>query len=598
VPKIGIRLLGRFAVRVSGREVPERDFGGRHTRALVRMLACRRGTLVSKDEIAEALWGETQPASPAANVDVLASRARRVLGNPTLLVGRSGGLILSPSEDIAVDAEAVEASVTQGRHYLSAERWAEALAAFQEGLAAWGGEPLAEDAYAEWAQPVRRELEGLHLEALEGGTQAALRLRDWTVAVGLARGAVAAEPLREASALLLASALARSGDQAAALEAFHRYRRALADELGLDPSPEAFELQDRILHGMQPEGLVVLADVVPSDARAMGSRVLSGRGSAPMRARTLASMAMLAAGSDDYRRASELVDTALADAGDDPRALAEVLYIGSIIDMNLGLLDRAATRAREALAHFEGLGDAHGVANILDGEAMATFMAGHITEAAAAFERVARLFEESRDRPRVVTPRSTRGHALVFMDRSEEGLIETERALGLAAELEDRGGEAYAGWHLSEALADLGRADDAVDAAEAALSIAEELEHREWTAATLRGLGIARRAGGDLPAAEEAFRRGVEVAEGIPLFATWHAAQLGLVLIEDGRAGEAEGLVRGALAGGPPLGRFEARLAEVRLAEATGGPEAEPLREALRADAAREGHLQLVKLLG
>ncbi len=58
-----------------------------------------------------------------------------------------------------------------------------------------------------------------------------------------AERAVAREPLREASHLLLAQALAASGDAAGALEAPASYRARLADELGLDPSPEFKELQ-------------------------------------------------------------------------------------------------------------------------------------------------------------------------------------------------------------------------------------------------------------------------------------------------------------------------------------------------------------------
>lgn len=452
-----VRLLGRFEVAVSGEKIPDGAFGDRKSRALLRMLTCHRGSVLTKDFIADALWGEDQPKDSGASIDVLVSRVRKVLGDPALIRSVSGGLVLSDSDWIEVDAESFRESVLQGRHYFAAEHWAQAKSAFDEALGRWGGEPLPEDAYSEWATHLRRELTGLYVEALEGGARASLMLRDWAAAVELSEKAVELEPLREMSNMLLVSAQARAGDQVAALEAFHRYRTRLVDELGLDPSKEAYEIQSQILQGMRQESLELLSHLVPGEARLRSRQALSGKSSAPMRARTLASMAMLAAGSDDYARASELIDMALPDARDDPRALSEVLYVGSIIDMNLGELDRARSRANEALGHFETLGDALGIANILDGRAMATFLDGQIAEGVAAFQRVARLFEESGDIPRIITPLSTRGHGLVFMGRADEGLIETRRALDLAEDLEDLEGRAYALWHCSEALTPLTR---------------------------------------------------------------------------------------------------------------------------------------------
>jgi len=53
---IRIRLLGRFAVDHDGQEIALREFGGGLARRLLRLLALRRGTLVPKDLIADALW--------------------------------------------------------------------------------------------------------------------------------------------------------------------------------------------------------------------------------------------------------------------------------------------------------------------------------------------------------------------------------------------------------------------------------------------------------------------------------------------------------------------------------------------------------------
>lgn len=593
---IQIQLLGRFGVRIGDHPVPAGRFGGRRTRSLIAFLATRRGSLVPKDVLVEALWGNAPPANPSGSVDVLASRARRALDDPSVIEASSGGLALAADERIEVDAEEFAEAVDRGRNYQSAGQDAAALTAFREALDVWG-DPLPDEAYSDWAEPFRRDCAALRQHALECGAHAAIALGNGVVAAGLARSAVAAEPLRESANLLLVSALALGGDQVAALQAFDTYRRMLADELGLDPSREATELHTRILRGVERSADSALRHLVPEAPQSDPRATIARRGSGPMRARMLASMALMASGADDYGRASDLVDLAIDEAGEDMRALAEALYAGSIVDMNLGLMNRAEQRASEALAHFEKLGDDAGIANILDGRAMATFMEGRVADSVAAFDRVAGLFRDAGTLARVVTPLSTKGHALVFMGKPVEALAATGEALAIALSLGERENESYARWHRSEALSALGRTAGAVESASHSLEIAESLGHREWTVAALRALGIAFRVADDLDASEQAHRRGLSMSEGIPLFSTWHAANLALTLIAAGKHGDAAPFVKQVCGGSPALGLFEARLAEVRLLSALGDERTAERRATLLADAEAAGYHVIVEAL-
>ena len=113
-------------------------------------------------------------------------------------------------------------------------------------------EPLAEDAYADWARPHRDRLERLYQDALEIGAAALLATGKAREAVALAAEAVARQPLRETARLLLVRAYAAEGDQAAAVAAYLDLRRMLADELGIDPSADAMALYERLLRGTLP----------------------------------------------------------------------------------------------------------------------------------------------------------------------------------------------------------------------------------------------------------------------------------------------------------------------------------------------------------
>jgi len=253
---IRIRLLGRFAVEHDGQEIALGAFGGRLARRLLRLLALRRGTLVRKDLIAGVLWPDDPPADPAGNIEVLVSRLRRAMGDRTLIRMGPGGYVLVDAGRCRVDAEEFLAAVQAGRATLAAQP-GEALASFRTALDIWRGEPLPEDTYTDWAQADRRHLWIAYLEALDGAATATLEsagAAGTAEAASWARQALAAEPLRESSVLLLVRGLAAAGDPAGALAAFGEYRDRLAAETGLEPTPKAREIRQRILAGQQEAG--------------------------------------------------------------------------------------------------------------------------------------------------------------------------------------------------------------------------------------------------------------------------------------------------------------------------------------------------------
>src|SRR5690606_23085826 len=122
-----------------------------------------------------------------------------------------------------------------------------ALPLLEQARRLWLGPPFGELGSRAPVLAAAARLEGMRHESAELHATALLDLGDPAPAVPLLEELLAEEPYREHAVDLLVRALYRLGRQADALDLLHRHRRRMADELGLDPSPELVDLQARVL---------------------------------------------------------------------------------------------------------------------------------------------------------------------------------------------------------------------------------------------------------------------------------------------------------------------------------------------------------------
>jgi hypothetical protein len=97
-----------------------------------------------------------------------------------------------------------------------------------------------------------------------------------------ARRFVAANPLRERAWCALMLGLYRAGRQADALAAAAQLRRILLDELGLDPSPEVRDLEERILRQDPALATPVLNPTAPDRQRSRRAAETPARAETPL----------------------------------------------------------------------------------------------------------------------------------------------------------------------------------------------------------------------------------------------------------------------------------------------------------------------------
>jgi DNA-binding SARP family transcriptional activator len=265
-------LLGPLEARDdAGRSL---DLGSRRQRALLAMLLLDADRVVGLDALIAGLWGEGAPAKAAASVQSYVSNLRRALepdraprAPASVLVSRGTGYLLhvGPGD---LDVGRFEAAVDDADEVAASDP-AAARTHLDRALAMWRGPALAEFTAEPFAAAEAARLEELRMSTEEARIDALLRTGDVDAAAADAGRLVERAPLRERRQRQLMTALYRAGRQADALESHRRYVDRLADEFGLDPSPELDRLHADILrHEVTASAPPVTAPVVitPSGA--------------------------------------------------------------------------------------------------------------------------------------------------------------------------------------------------------------------------------------------------------------------------------------------------------------------------------------------
>ncbi|QSB15031.1 winged helix-turn-helix domain-containing protein [Natronosporangium hydrolyticum] len=256
-------ILGPTQVWLDRGEVPA--LGGRRLRALLVRLLLDAGRLVTTERLIDDLYGAEPPAGAANALQSQVSRLRRVLGDDPPVESPPAGYRLAVASEL-VDAHQFQRLTDAGRRAVAAGEYAAAAAGLAEALALWRGPALADVADAPFAPAWVAHLDEQRHTAVEQRIEARLQLGEAEEVLPELRRLLADEPARERLWAQLLRALAATGQPAEALATFEAARRTLADQYGVDPSPQLREVHRAILRG----DAEVLGPAAPSETPPAG----------------------------------------------------------------------------------------------------------------------------------------------------------------------------------------------------------------------------------------------------------------------------------------------------------------------------------------
>ncbi|MFD3956831.1 AfsR/SARP family transcriptional regulator [Streptomyces bacillaris] len=213
-------------------------------RALLADLLAHDGGPVSADRLIHDLWGDAPPGKPAGALQAKVSQLRRVIGRDRVERRPAGYRLRFDEGGDEVDAVRFRALVTEARPVRDPGARAALLT---EALELWRGPAYADFADGPFVRAAAQRLAEQRLSVLEEQAEARLEAGDHALLAGELADLVARHPLRERLRTALMRALYAAGRQSEALTSYEDLRTRLAEELGVDPSPELAALHQALL---------------------------------------------------------------------------------------------------------------------------------------------------------------------------------------------------------------------------------------------------------------------------------------------------------------------------------------------------------------
>jgi predicted ATPase/DNA-binding SARP family transcriptional activator len=259
---VKIGLTGQVRIEHGDAVLDEAGLPGRQGRLVLALLALAGGP-VHRDVLADALWPGGPPATWERTLSGVISRLRAAFATAhfedTSIANAFGCYELQLPAGAEIDVRRAAARTDEGERLVAIGDHAAARDAAEDALLV-ARRPLLAGEEARWLTAERDELRALRVRALDVLAAAALGA---ATAIDAATEAIDTDPFRESSHALLMRAHAALGNTAEALLAYERCRELLAEELGIDPSPETKALHVALLQADDKASIDWLGDERP-----------------------------------------------------------------------------------------------------------------------------------------------------------------------------------------------------------------------------------------------------------------------------------------------------------------------------------------------
>ncbi len=256
VRNLTFRVLGALDVLVGDESIVPTSS---RQRDLLALLLLDANTVVSSDRLVDRLWQGEPPATAAAALQVYVAKLRALIdGCPTAGITTVSSGYRFDVEPPTIDSYQFEELSRRGHNAFGDGLARTAVEALRPAMELWRGEALADVRHLEGVRIEVARLEETRLQALGTLLDAELALGHHLGMIPELERLVESDPLQERRWGQLMLALYRAGRQSDALRAYRRATDVLGEEMGIEPGPDLYNLEERIL--LQDPTLTLVAD--------------------------------------------------------------------------------------------------------------------------------------------------------------------------------------------------------------------------------------------------------------------------------------------------------------------------------------------------
>ncbi|HVG07029.1 MAG TPA: BTAD domain-containing putative transcriptional regulator [Thermoanaerobaculia bacterium] len=265
MPKVEIRLLGGFEVRVDGR--PVNGFESQKVRGLLAYLVMPRGVPQGRERLAALFWPEHEPNSARSSLRQALYNLRSTVTPSQPIASNHQTVTFSKDLDVRVDAEDFEAALRRGMEEDAPHLLAQAVRLYHGDFL--NGCPVRAGAELEdWIAEQRERLREGAVQALRTLIAHHRGRGDYRLAIQHAQRLLALDPLAEEAHRQLIGLYSLSGRRGRALSQYEDLRNLLERELGIEPEEETNALYRSILQeeqvaGERGEGVEPVGPIIP-----------------------------------------------------------------------------------------------------------------------------------------------------------------------------------------------------------------------------------------------------------------------------------------------------------------------------------------------
>ena len=260
-----IYTLGRFCLTVGGEGLAVDKWKRKKAVMLLKCLVARLGRPIHRERLIEYLWPDTNMRSGWERLKVVICFLRKQL--------RAGGLseeavettdksYLLRRDAVWVDTEAFEKLAFEGRELEKKGKITEALTHFENAKSLYRGDFMEGDPYEDWWAEERERLCEIYLEMMGGLARCHAEQGNLVDAAQVCRTVLFREPCRESFLQNLIRYLARLGRYDLMEAQFQKWQHVLAEDFGLEPTPETLRLYQELLgNGKKTQSEASLTDL-------------------------------------------------------------------------------------------------------------------------------------------------------------------------------------------------------------------------------------------------------------------------------------------------------------------------------------------------